>query len=164
MLTRRKLLTASLGSAVMTLLPVRLTADAHLAAKTALTNSTLVYVTPVKSNGSLSSCQAEVWYAMLGPDVYVCAGTSSWRVQALKKGLTRTRMWIGDLGPWKDADYQSLPEIDAIASVETDKETLEKVLSQFGSKYASSWGTWGPRFRNGLADGSRTMLKYKLAG
>ena len=132
-------------------------------AKLALTNSNLVYLSPVKSNGKLSSCQAEVWYTMVGPDVYVCTATSSWRSQAPRAGLATTKLWVGDLGVWTRVDYQSLPSIMATGSVVDDSATIERALTQFGQKYSAEWGTWGPRFKNGLADGSRTLLRYQLS-
>ena len=163
MLNRRSLLIGSLGSAALAALPFRVIATHHKSTASALDASSLVYLTPVKSDGNLSSCQAEVWYVMLGPDMYVCTATSSWRAQAPRKGLSKAKMWVGDLGSWRSADYKSLPEINARASIETDDATLEKVLGQFGLKYPAEWGTYGPRFRGGLADGSRTMLRYQLS-
>ena len=131
-------------------------------ARSALTRSSLVYLTPIRKGGALSRCQAEVWYVMLGEDLYVCTATSSWRARAPRMGVTDTRLWVGDLGVWTRANYQALPSIDAVASVETDQADIEAALVSFSKKYAAEWGRWGPRFRKGLADGSRTMLKYVL--
>jgi hypothetical protein len=157
---RRTFLQAGLTSLTLAAIPFSLRAsDANLA----LSNSNLVYLSPYQSDGSLSRCQAEVWYAMLGADVFVCSASSSWRAQAPLKGLARTQLWAGDLGVWKNADYESLPAAIATASIETDDEVLESVLQQFGYKYSREWGKWGPRFRKGLADGSRTMLRYELS-
>ena len=157
---RRTLLLAGLASVSLAAIPFTLRAsDANLA----LSNSNLVYLSPYQSDGSLSSCQAEVWYAMLGADVFVCTASSSWRAQAPLKGLSKTQLWAGDLGVWKNADYESLPSATAMASIESDDEVLESALQQFGYKYSREWDKWGPRFRKGLADGSRTMLRYKLS-
>lgn len=131
--------------------------------KIALTNSQLIYLSPIKDDGSLSSCQAEVWYVMLGADIYVCTATSSWRARAPTRGVTDTRIWIGDLGYWKRADYRSLPAVKAKAAVEKDNVTVEAALQAFGDKYADEWGAWESRFRNGLNDGSRSMLRYRLS-
>lgn len=131
-------------------------------ANLALLDSNLVYLSPFRTDGSLSHCQAEVWYTMLGADVFVVTATESWRAQAPVKGLARTKLWIGDLGVWKRADYESLPTVVAEASIETNEKILEQVLQQFGYKYSREWGKWGPRFSQGLADGSRTMLRYRL--
>ena len=132
-------------------------------AKQALASSGLVYLSPVKSNGELSNCQAEVWFVMIGKDAYVVTDSDSWRATAPGKGLTRTRFWVGDLGVWKSADYTNLPSVMMDASIETDNAKQELALEQFGLKYRGPWSSWESRFRNGLADGSRTMLRYSFA-
>ena len=38
---------------------------------------------------------------------------------------------------------------------------IGRALEAFGAKYADEWGSWGPRFRDGLADGSRVLLRYR---
>ena len=157
---RRTLLQAGLAGLSLVAIPVALRASE---ANLALSNSNLVYISPYKSDGTLSRCQAEVWYAMLGADVFVCTASTSWRAQAPLKGLTKTQLWAGDLGVWKKADYKSLPAAIAMASIESDDKVLESALQQFGYKYSREWGKWGPRFRKGLAEGSRTMLRYKLS-
>ena len=99
---------------------------------------------------------------MLGADVFVCTASDSWRALAPLKGLVRTKLWIGDLGIWKGADYESLPTVVAEARIESDQKVLESALQQFGYKYFSEWKKWGPRFSRGLIDGSTTMLRYSL--
>lgn len=158
---RRQFLSGSLAAAMLLAVPFRTRASE---ARIALTESNLIYLSPVKSSGELSSCQAEVWYAMLGPDIYVCTAADSWRARAARLGVNSTKIWVGDLGVWRRADYQSLPSVMATAGVETDQAKITAVLAQFGRKYATEWPTWGPRFKNGLADGSRTMLRYELTG
>ena len=160
MMQRRSLLKFAALAPLASMLPVSL---ARAEVKSALVESALVYLSPFKSNGDLSSCQSEVWYVMDGADVLVCTDTSSWRATAPLQGLTRTRMWVGDLGYWKRADYQSLPAADVTASIETDSEVIEAALVQFGLKYPDEWDKWEPRFRRGLDNGKRTMLRYQLA-
>ncbi len=152
---RRRFLSAGGAAAVLALMPFRSHASD---VKLALTNSDLVYLTPIKADGSLSSCQAEVWYIMLGPDVYICTASSSWRAKAAGSGINNTKLWIGDLGGWHSEDYKSLPSINAVSHVESDETNINRVLAQFGRKYSAQWSTWGPRFKNGLADGSRKFF------
>ena len=156
---RRDLIKMGVAALATAAVPIR-AADP---ARVALTESNLVYLSPVKADGTLSSCQAEVWYVMLGPDVYVCTSSGSWRARAPGNGASQTKIWVGDLGVWRSANYQSLPSVMANASVESDASRIEAALQVFGNKYASEWGRWGPRFRSGLKDGSRTMLRYELA-
>ena len=156
---RRAFLKAGLSSVTLAAIPFSLRASE---ANIALLDSNLVYLSPYQSDGSLSNCQAEVWYTMLGADVFVCTASDSWRALAPLKGLVRTKLWIGDLGIWKGADYESLPTVVAEARIESDQKVLESALQQFGYKYFSEWKKWGPRFSRGLIDGFRTMLRYSL--
>ena len=158
---RRELLQYSALGTITAALPGLTFAETEEATR-GLLNSDLVYLSPVRSDGSLSSCQAEIWFAVLGTSVFVCTRTTSWRVQAVKQGLTTTHFWVGDRGIWRRNNYQSLPTMRMEGAVETGDESLEAALQAFGNKYAGEWGKWGPRFRNGLADGSRTMLRYAI--
>ncbi|MBD3649012.1 MAG: hypothetical protein HUJ31_16525 [Pseudomonadales bacterium] len=128
-------------------------------------SSDLIYLTPIKSNGEESSCQSEIWFVTDGTDLFVCTGTESWRAQAPRKGLTRTRIWVGDLGNWRGTDgkYKRLPQLEATAGIVDDKAQQDEILDLFGDKYPVSWVVYGPRFRSGLEDGSRTMIRYRPA-
>lgn len=130
-----------------------------------LSSSDLVYLTPIRSNGQESRCQAEVWFVYDGADIFVCTGSESWRALAPALGLTSTRIWVGDLGRWQktEGNYRSLPSMMAQASFEPDQQEHKRVLALFGDKYPLSWLVYGPRFRKGLADGSRTLIKYRPA-
>jgi len=127
--------------------------------------SPLIYITPIQSSGAESSCQSEVWFATHGGAMYVVTAAEAWRAEAVRKGLTNARIWVGDVGPVgrSDGKYKNLPKVEATASLETDAATQTQVLEVMGVKYSNEWGTWGPRFKNGLADGSRVMLKYSPA-
>ena len=124
--------------------------------------SHLIYLSPVKRDGSLSRCQAEVWYVQSDADMYVVTASSAWRAEAPRQGLTRTQVWVGDVGVWSRSrgKYKELPSLMTEAQLVDDPAVHARLLERFGVKYASEWGTWGPRFKNGLADGSRVMLRY----
>jgi hypothetical protein len=130
---------------------------------TAIRESDLIYLTPIKSNGEESQCQAEIWFAADGRDMFVVTGTDTWRARAPRMGLAKARVWVGDLGVWTGTDgkYKNLPNVDTDVSVIEDKQEQERVLELFGDKYTMEWLVWGRRFRNGLEDGSRTMLRYR---
>jgi hypothetical protein len=131
----------------------------------AMDESDLIYVTPIKSNGAESSCQAEVWFSHIGTTMYVVTAVDAWRTRAIRKGLTRSRIWVGDLGVWGNTDgrYKNLPMVDAVANIETDPIAQARALDAMGDRYPLEWVVWGPRFRNGLSDGSRVMLRYQPA-
>jgi hypothetical protein len=155
-LTRRSLIAAAAAVPAVTLISKVSWADEQ---------SPLIYITPIKTNGEESACQAEVWYLGDGDNMYVVTDATTWRAKAVGQGLASARIWVGDVGVWKSANgkYKDLPQVDASASFETDAAEHVRVLELFGLKYSAEWGKWGPRFSNGLADGSRVMLKYSAA-
>ena len=158
MITRRTLL----GTAVATAL-VSPFVRGNAAVQTAMAESPLIYLTPLQSTGAESRCQAEIWYALHEGAMYVVTQADAWRSEAIRQGLDRARIWVGDVGNWRRADerYRNLPVVEATASIETNASRQEQVLASMGEKYADEWPTWGPRFRNALADGTRVMLKYQ---
>lgn len=130
-----------------------------------LETSQLVYITPIKSNGEESRCKAEIWFAHHDGAVFVVTPPETWRAEAVGKGLTRARLWVGEFGVWTQADgaFREAPEFMATASIETQADVHARVLTAMGGKYAETgWGRWGQRFRDGLADGSRVMIRYAI--
>jgi len=137
--------------------------DAQAALAKALAESDTVYLTPLKADGSESRCQAEVWFVSDGADLCVVTAVGAWRARAVRSGLRRARIWVGDLGVWTRTEgrFRKLPTMEASGDFIAGTEEQARVLELFGGKYPVSWVLWGPRFRNGLADGSRVMLRYR---
>ncbi len=157
-LTRRHVLAAlPAGLAAAALARV-----AHAEEQPAVESSDLIYITPIRSDGSESRCQAEVWFQAHDGALYVVTAAEAWRARAVSRGLDKARVWVGDVGVWTDSDgaYRKLPSMDMRASLVTDAQAQSAVLEKMGSKYTMGWLVWGPRFRDGLADGSRVMLRY----
>lgn len=143
--------------------PVRASAARADGLQAALAESDLIYVTPLHRDGRESTCQAEVWFVADGTDAYVVTESGAWRERAVRQGLTGARLWVGDVGVWKDSNgaYRELPRLEAEAVQIDDPAEHARVLQIFGGKYSLEWLIWGPRFRRGLADGSRVMLRYR---
>ena len=162
MLTRRRLVKAVAAGLAASGLPLRLSAAQGGIAE-AIAESALIYLTPIQSNGKESRCQSEIWFASDEMDMFVCTGTTSWRATAPTMGLNTARIWVGDLGNWlgTKGKYKALPQLETTASIITDKAEQDRILGLFGSKYYIQWAVWGRRFRDGLADGSRTMIRYR---
>ena len=125
--------------------------------------SDLIYLSPQTSAGHNSRCQAEVWFVELNYDLYIVTRSDAWRARAIGAGLTKTRVWVGDEGEWQASDgaYLKLPQFMAEAAQITDAKEQTQALDKMGDKYRLSWLLWGPRFKNGIADGSRVMLRYR---
>jgi len=165
-LTRRQLLLGGAASGALLLaLPGRLWArDALPAAlQAALRTSPLVYICPLQRDGSESRCHAEVWFVPDGEDLLVTTPPERWRARALATGLVTARLWVGDHGRWDRSGgaFRAAPSTLARGSRDDDPKVRVRALALFGSKYAAEWGKWGPRFRKGLADGSRVLLRYR---
>jgi hypothetical protein len=159
--TRRCLLQLAGSALAASALPLRGAALSD-AARQALADSDLVYITPLKRNGAESHCHAEVWFAYDGHDLFVVTASTAWRSRAIAEGLPQARLWVGDYGNWQKADgrYRQAPELTAVGAGVADTAEQSRVLALFGDKYRLEWIVWGPRFKNGLADGSRVMLRY----
>lgn len=165
-ITRRQFLAGSAAGAAALWLPRRAfgdEADPGVALKAALAASPLVYVSPLRKDGSESTCHGEVWFVAEGDDVLVVTAAERWKARALSQGLDRARLWVGDFGVWtrSGGKFKSAPGFDARASFEKDAAAHTRALQSFGKKYPAEWDKWGPRFRAGLADGTRVLIRYR---
>jgi hypothetical protein len=135
------------------------------AAQAAIETSKLIYITPIKSDGKESSCHGEVWFCKDGSDLLVVTKRELWRSRAIERGLDRARIWVGDHGVWKSSNgaFRSAPSFLARAEhISSDAEAVARTLKGMAPKYADGgWSTYGPRFKEGLADGSRVLLRYR---
>ena len=129
----------------------------------ALDKSALIYLTPILANGNESSCHGEVWFVHHDSEIFVVTQSDAWRAEAIRKGLSSAAIWIGEFGVWKRAKdkFRSAPYLRISGRIENDTAVHTTLLGKFGAKYADEWSSWGPRFTNGLADGTRVMLRYK---
>jgi hypothetical protein len=168
-MTRRRFLAATAAGAAVFWLPRRALADETAprgALQAALAASPLVYVSPLGKDGSESTCHGEVWFVAEGGDVLVVTAAERWKAKAIAAGRDRARLWVGDFGVWTRADgkWRSAPRFDATAAFEKDAAARERALQAFGKKYPGEWSKWGPRFRDGLADGTRVLIRYRGEG
>ena len=171
-LSRRRFLEGAAALSASLLLPARsaLSADGKFQisgeARQAMAKSPVVYLSPLQTSGKESKCHAEIWFAHHDDVVYVVTPATAWRSRAIRQGLDQARIWVGDHGVWRSSSkFKSAPSYLAKASVVPKGDAaIERGLATMGAKYAGDWGKWGPRFRMGLKDGSRVMLRYQPAG
>ena len=132
------------------------------AAQSELQSSPLVYVSPLRRDGQESTCHGEVWFFWDQGSVALATDADSWKSRAVKSGHDSARIWVGDFGPVKKAadKYRSAPTILAKAPRDQDPAASERLLAAFAKKSESSWGKWETYFREGLADGSRFLIRY----
>jgi hypothetical protein len=164
-MNRRDLLTFSCLVFAAAPLPLRAAPTLPPATLKSLGGSQTIYITPLKKGGAESKCHAEVWFTYDGTDIFVVTSSKAWRARAISLGLTQARMWVGEFGVWQRATeaFRKAPELTATGAQVTDAAVQTQVLDRFGSKYKAEWSSYGPKFRNGLKDGSRVMLRYSPA-
>jgi len=169
--SRRSFLASSAAAAAALLLPRgRARADEAFvlpeATRVALAGSPLIYLSPLRSDGAESVCHSEVWFVQDGVELLVVTASDRWKARAVSSGLDRARIWVGDFGRWKKAEgrFKTGPSFVAKARFDADASVIESALAAFGAKYPDEWGKWEPRFRKGLADGSRVLIRYRPVG
>jgi hypothetical protein len=167
---RREFLWLAGGAGAALLWPFARPASARAAAlpaatRAALETSPYVYVSPLKADGSESRCHGEVWFGWIDGAVVVNTSPERWKTTAIRRGLDRARIWVGDHGRWKqmvgksDA-FRAAPSFDARGEVATETGLIDRLLSQYDSKYPDEIGVWRDKMKNGVADGSRVLIRY----
>lgn len=132
------------------------------ATRAALDESPWVYVSPLHRDGRESSCHGEVWYFVDDSAVVIATAADRWKVEAIRSGRDRARLWVGDRGPaWRAGKrYRELPTFLARAEIDRDRAVFERLMAAFAERYADEWGKWKPRFETSYADGSRLLVRY----
>ena len=162
---RRSVLAALLGLLLWPILRPRRARALSESALRALDDSAFVYVSPLRSDGSESSCHAEVWYGWLDGSVVMIVSRDSWKARALQRGLTRARIWVGDYGRVKrllgsNEAFRAGPHFEARGVAVQDGDLLDELLASYDRKYPDEIGRWRPRMRDGYRDGSRVLIRY----
>lgn len=135
--------------------------------KKLLETSEYAYISPLRSNGHESSCHAELWYAWLDDSVLVIVSRDGWKATSLARNLEQARIWIGNHGRWKtwlgsrNEAFRKAPHFDARVERVTDPEALDQLLQIYEVKYPAEIADWRDRMRDGFADGSRVLLRYR---
>jgi len=132
----------------------------------ALEASPLVYVSPLRSDGQESRCHGEVWYAWIDGSVVINTATDRWKARAVRKGLDRARIWVGDFGRVKglfgsNDDFRKGPVFEAHSEFVDDPAVLDRLLRQYETKYPDEIGRWRGPMRSGFEDGSRVLIRYR---
>jgi hypothetical protein len=165
-LTRRELLGGALAGAGLWLLlpgvaPANTLAPELIAA---LEKSPLVYISPLKKDGTESRCHGEVWFAWDRDSVVIVTSKDRWKAKALTRGLDRARIWVADYGRihfGAEKKLAAAPKFTARARVDSDPEAFARILPVYARKYPDEWASkWEARFKQGMADGSRVLIRY----
>jgi len=169
-LTRRELMVGGLALGGLALWPrASWSADTYAlspAVVAQLKKNSLVYISPLKSNGEESRCHGEVWYFVDGDAVVIGASSTGWKVKAVQSGLGEARLWVGDFGMGSSVGdkYKAGAHFRARVEAVKDDALFGRLLTAYGERYPGEWGKWKPRFEKGYADGTRVLLRYTPSG
>lgn len=135
-----------------------------------LEESPFVYVSPLRRDGSESTCHAELWYAWLDEAVVVIVASDRWKATAVSRGLDRARIWVGDHGVWKtwyggrNEAFREAPTFVGRGERVKDPALLDRLLARYEAKYPDEIADWRDVMREGYANGSRALIRYTPIG
>lgn len=115
-----------------------------------LESSKYVYIQSARKNGSFGKA-AEIWFFPHQGAVWVCSPVTAHRVKRIKAGQTKAKVAIGK---------PDGPSFSAKGSLVKDPAVNQVMFEAFAKRYADGWSSYEKSFRAGLADGSRTLIKY----
>jgi hypothetical protein len=119
----------------------------------ALDSSKYVYIQSSRKDGKLSK-PAEIWFMPYNGAVWVASPPTTYRVKRIKAGQTQAKIAVGK------ADG---PSFNAKGSIVTDPAVNKALFETFAKKYTNEWKSLEQKFRDGLANGSRVLIKYEPA-
>lgn len=117
----------------------------------ALDSAKYIYIQSSRKDGKLSK-PAEIWFFSHKGAVWVCSPTTTHRVKRIKAGQTKAKIAIGK---------PDGPSFNAKGSIVKDAEVNKAMFEAYAKKYADGWSSYEKQFKDGLADGSRTLIKYE---
>jgi hypothetical protein len=117
----------------------------------ALESSKYIYVQSTRKDGALSK-PAEIWFMVHKGAVWVCSPTTTYRVKRIQAGKTEAKIAVGK---------PDGPSFKAKGSLVKDPEVDKALFAAYAKKYGNDWTSYEKNFREGLANGSRTLVKYE---
>lgn len=117
----------------------------------ALDSSKYVYIQSTRKDGKLGK-PAEIWFMPYNGAVWVASPPATYRVKRIQAGQTKAKILIGK------ADG---PSFNAKGSIVKDPEVNKAMFEAYAKKYTNEWKSYEQKFRDGLANGSRVLIKYE---
>ncbi len=115
-----------------------------------LASSTYVYIASERKDGGFGS-PAEIWFMWDDGAVWVGTPATSWRAKRIKAGRPRARIAVGSRGG---------PTFTATGAIVSDPARHERLFTTFATKYPDGWTRYEARFREGMKDGTRVLIRY----
>ena len=139
---------------VTTIVATLIAVSAHAALspdlEKALANSKYVYISSTRKDGSMSK-PAEIWFMYQNGAVYVASPPTTWRVRRIKAGRPQAKIAVGS---------PTGPSFTATGTIVNDPSLYPVLFETYAKKYPDGWSSYEDKFRSGLKDGSRVLIKY----
>ena len=119
----------------------------------ALDSSKYVYIQSTRKDGKLGK-PAEIWFMPYNGAVWVASPPTTYRVKRIQAGQAQAKIAIGK------ADG---PSFNAKGSIVKDPAVNKAMFEAYAKKYTNEWQSYEQKFRDGLANGSRVLIKYEPA-
>jgi hypothetical protein len=117
---------------------------------TALEGAKYIYIASTRKDGSLGK-PAEIWFRKHDGAVYVGTSPESWRARRIGWGRPQAKIWIGS---------REGPSFEARGTIVREPDQVTPFCDAIAKKYPDSWPKYEKRFREGLKDGQRVMIRY----
>ncbi len=117
--------------------------------KTELANSKYVYIATTHKDGKLGK-PAEIWFLYHNGAVYVASPPTTWRVRRIKAGRTQAKISVGK---------PDGPSFMAAGAIVNEPDVYPILFDTYAKKYPDGWKSFEDKFRTGLKDGSRVLIK-----
>jgi len=136
------LLTLVSGAACATELPA--------AVRDQLASATYVYIATQRKDGSFGK-PAEIWFMYHDGAVWVGTPPTTWRVKRIKHHRPTAKIAVGK---------PDGPSFAAVGSIVTDPKVADLLFETYAKKYPDRWPGYAQKFKDGIKDGSRVLVKY----
>jgi hypothetical protein len=127
-----------------------LAADLPADVAQALANSRYVYIATERKAGGYGT-PAEIWFMWDRGAVWVASPPTTWRVKRIRARRPHARIAVGT---------KEGPSFTATGSLVRDPAVYERLFTTYAKKYPDGWPQYESRFREGLKDGSRVLIRY----
>jgi hypothetical protein len=150
--TARLLRALAVGAMLAVIMPSAPVAAGTLTSETeaALRTSPYAYIATQRKDGTFGT-PAEIWFMYRDGAVWVASPPATWRAKRIHAGRPAARIAVG---------RRDGPSFRAIGSIVKDPAMYTALCDAYAEKYKDGWARWAERFRTGLADGSRVLIKY----
>ncbi len=115
-----------------------------------LASATYVYIATPRKDGSFGK-PAEIWFMYHEGAVWVGTPPTSWRVKRIRHHRPNAKVAVGK---------PDGPSFDAVGSVVNDPKTAELLFATYAKKYPDRWPGYAQKFKDGMKDGSRVLVRY----